>query len=59
VSDAGAMLVRMGMLMLMFMFVSLSRPMHMFMAMDVLMGMGTVHGWYSFQTISANNTTLS
>jgi len=40
----GAMLVSMGMLVLMFMFVSLSRPMHVFMTVDVLMGMGTLHG---------------
>jgi len=45
----GAMLVSMGMLVLMFMFVSLSRSMHVFMAVDMLMGMGTLHGRYSFQ----------
>jgi hypothetical protein len=54
-----AMLVGMGMLVLMFMFVSLSRSMHVVMAVDVLMGMGTLHGWYSFQTVSSNSTTLS
>ena len=43
----GAMLVSMGMLVLMFMLVSLSRSMHVFMAVDVLMGMGTLHGWHS------------
>ena len=48
----GAMLVSMGMLVLMFMLVSLSRSMHVFMAVDVLMGMGTLHRWYSFQTVS-------
>ena len=47
----GAMLVSMGMLVLvlMFMFVGLSRSMHVFMAVDMLMGMGTLHGRYSFQ----------
>ena len=54
-----AMLVSMGMLVLMFMFVSLSRSMHVFMGMDVFMGMRTLHGWYSFQTVSTNSTTLS
>ena len=53
-----AMLVSMGMFVLMFMFVSLSRSMHVFMAMDMLMGMGTLHEWYSFQTVSRNSTTL-
>ena len=55
----GAMLVSMGMLVLMFMFVSLSRSMHVFMAVDMLMRMGTFHGRYSFQTVSRNSTTLS
>ena len=53
----GAMLVSMGMLMLMF--VSLSRFMHVFMAVDMCMGMGTLHGRYSFQTVPRNSTTLS
>jgi hypothetical protein len=48
VLGVGTMLVRMGMLVLMSMFVSLSRYMHVFMAMDVRMGMGTFHRWYSF-----------
>ena len=47
----GAMLVSMGVLVLVFMFVSLNRSMGVFMAMNVLMGMRTFHGWYSFQTI--------
>ena len=55
----GAMLVSMGMLVLMVMFVSLSRSMHVFMAVDMLMRMGTLHGRYSFQTVSQNTTTLS
>ncbi len=54
----GGMLVSMGMFVFMFMVVSLSRSMHMFMAVDVLMGVGTFHGWFSFQTNVPNNTTL-
>jgi hypothetical protein len=57
--DVGAMLVSMGMLVFVFMFVSLSRSMYVFMTVDVLMGMGTLHGWYSFQTVSRNSTTIS
>jgi hypothetical protein len=55
----GAMLMSVGMLVLMFMFVSLGRSMHVFMAVDMCMGMGTLHGRYSFQTVSRNSTTLS
>lgn len=45
----GAMLMSMGMLVLMFMFVSLSRSMHVFMAMDVFMGMRTLHAGTPFK----------
>ena len=44
----GTMLVSMGMLVLMLMIVSLSRSMLVFMAVKMLVGMGTFHGWYSF-----------
>ena len=49
----GAMLVSMGMLVLMFMFVSLSRSMHVFMAVDMCMRMGTLHGRYSLSNGSS------
>jgi hypothetical protein len=54
-----AMLMSMGMLVLMFMIVRLSRFMQVFMAVDVLMGMGTFHGWYSFETGFRNPTIFS
>ncbi|HKY70903.1 MAG TPA: hypothetical protein VJL88_03210 [Nitrospira sp.] len=43
----GTVLVSMGMLVLMFMVVSLSRSMLVFMAVNVLVGMGAFHLWYS------------
>lgn len=35
----------------MFMFLRLRRSMGMFVAVNVLMGMGTFHGWYSFPAV--------
>jgi len=55
----GAMVVSMCMLVLMFVAVSLSRSVHVFMAVEMLMRMGTFHGWCSFQTDVFNGTTLS
>jgi hypothetical protein len=57
--SVGAMLMSMGMFVLMFMIVRLSRFMQVFMAVDVLMGMGTFHGWYSFETGFPNPTIFS
>ena len=42
-----------AMLVLMFMFVSLSRSMHVFMAVDMCMRMGTLHGRYSLSNGSS------
>lgn len=50
VPGVGAMVVSMCMFVLMFVVVSLSRPVHVFMTVEMLMRMGTFHGWYSFQT---------
>ncbi len=54
----GSMVVSMRMLVLMFVVVGLSRSVHVFMAVEVLMRVGTFHGWYSFQTIFPHDTTL-
>ena len=50
--SVGAMLMSMGVLVRMFMFVRLIRSMHVFMVVDVLMGVGTFHGWCSFQKVA-------
>ena len=57
--SVGAVLMSMGMLVLMFMIVRLSRFMQVFMAVDVLVGIGTFHGWYSFETGFPNAITFS
>ena len=54
----GSMVVSMRMLVLMFVVVGLSRSVHVFMAVEVLMRVRTFHGWYSFQVIFLNDTTL-
>ena len=59
VPSVGAMVVSMCMLVLMFVVVSLSRSVHVFMTVEMLMRMGTFHGWCSFQTDVFNDTTLS
>ena len=59
VLSVGAMFVSMGMLVFMFMIVRLRRSMRVFMAVDVLMGMRTLHGWYSSQTGFPNLITFS
>ena len=50
--SVGAMLMSMGVLVRMFMFVRLIRSMHVFMVVDVLMGVGAFHGWCSFQKVA-------